>query len=121
MGMKMDRKFGLTLLTLTLAGSLCACSGTTTEATPTPDNSPSDAPKNPSGVVGYGYNGYNGYNRGADGGMWDTDNNSTWDMGDAARKAADDVGDAARGAANDVRRGVNDMARGVERATENAW
>lgn len=120
MGMKIDRKFGLTLLTLALAGSLCACSGTTTEATPTPDSTPSDAPKNPSGVVGYGYNGYNGYNR-ADGGMWDADPDTTWDVGDAARRAADDVGDAARGAANGVRRGVNDMARDVERATENAW
>ncbi|MDE6107834.1 MAG: hypothetical protein K2F83_04065 [Oscillospiraceae bacterium] len=124
----MNRKFSLMLLTLALAGSLCACSNTTSEATPTPDSSPMATPENRSGIVGYGYNGYNN----TDGGMWNADNGTTWDAADAARDAANgmenatrgavnDIGNAARSAANDVRRGINDMARGVERSTDSIW
>lgn len=126
--MRMNRKFSLMLLTLALAGSLCACSNTTSEATPTPDNSPMGAPENRSGIVGYSYNGYNN----TDGGMWNADNGITWDTADAsrdavngmenaARDAIDDVGNAARNAANDMRQGINDVARGVERSTSTIW
>ena len=126
--MRMNRKFSLMLLTLALAGSLCACSNTTSEATPTPDTSPMGTPENRSGIVGYGYNGYNN----TDGGMWDADNGTTWNAGDAAQNAANDVanaargavdgvGDAARDAANGVHRGINDMARDVEQGTSTIW
>lgn len=126
--MRMNRKFKLTILTLAVAGTLCACSNTTSEATPTPDNSPMGAPENRSGIVGYGYNGYNN----TDGGMWEADNGATWNAGDVARNAVNgvenatrgtvnDVGNAARNAANDMSRGVNDMVRAAERSTSTAW
>ena len=113
----MDRTFSLTLLTLALAGSLCACSNTTSEATPTPDNSPMATPENRSGIVGYGYNGYDNTSNGT----WDANNGGMWGVDDAARNAANDMGNTARKAANDVRRGINDVARDVEQGTSTVW
>ena len=134
--MKMNRKFKLTILTLAAAGTLCSCSNTTSEATPTPDSSPMATPENRSGIVGYGYDGYSGYNYGMDnnyangdygnyyanpdGGMWN-DGTAAQNAGDAIGQAANDIGNAARGAANDVRRGINDMARNVEQGTSTTW
>lgn len=126
--MRMDRKFSLTLLTLALAGSLCACTGNTTEATPTPDNSPMATPENRSGIVGYGYNGYDTTNNGTwdatNGGMWDADDitrGAVNDVEKATRGAVNDVGDAARNAVNDVRRGMNDMTWDAEWSNGNVW
>ena len=112
--MRMDRKFSLTLLTLALAGSLCACSNTTSEATPTPDTTV--IPENRSDIVVYGYNGYNNTD-----GTWDVNNGGMWDMDDAARNAVDDMGNAARNAVNDVRRGIHDVAPGMEQGTGTTW
>lgn len=135
--MRMNRKFKLTILTLAVAGTLCSCGNKTSEATPTPDNSPMGTPENRSIIVGYGYDGsgyngygYNGYNN-TDGGMWDADNGTAWNAGDAARNAVNgvenatrgavnDMGNAARNAVNDVRQGINDMARDMN-GTNQVW